>query len=87
LLPATYASIEGFLYFQEWGILKKYSTSVGKSLQESIKELPINIADQSDKNCFAKQSITLNLVTSAMLTDNKNWHLILEDKNNYHWVV
>jgi hypothetical protein len=87
LLPATYAAFEGVIYFQEWAILKKYSLSAKQSLHESINELPVNIADTNDSICFDKQSVTLNLVSSIMLTDNRNWHLILEDKNNYHWVI
>ena len=87
LLPATYAAFEGVIYFQEWAILKKYSLSAKQSLHESINELPLKIAETNDNICFDKQSVTLNLVSSIMLTDNRNWHLILEDKNNYHWVI
>ena len=84
LLPATYAAV---IYFQEWTILKKYSLSVEQSLNESINELPLNIADTNEIICLDKQLVTLNLVSSIMLTDNRNWHLILEDKNNYQWVI
>jgi hypothetical protein len=87
ILPATYAAFEGVIYFQEWAILKKYSESAEQSLRESISELPLDFTSINDNACINKQSVTLNLVSSIMLTDNKNWHLILEDKNNYHWVV
>ncbi len=51
---------------------KKYSLSVEQRLHESIKELPLNIADTKDNICQDKQSVTLNLVSNIMLTDNRN---------------
>ncbi len=87
ILPATYAAFEGVVYFQEWAVLKKYSQSAKQSLHQSINELPLNLANMNDNICSDKQSVALNLVSSIMLTDNRNWHLILENKNNYHWVI
>lgn len=87
LLPATYAAIEGIIYFQEWKLLKKYSSSAKQSLHESLNELPAMLKNVIPANCFDKQCTTLHLVSSIMLTDNRNWHLILENKDNYHLVV
>lgn len=87
LLPASYATIEGILYFQDWGLLKKYSKSVEESLRDCLEELPDDLENRNDVTCSEKQVLTLHLVSSTMLTDNKSWEWILEDKHNYHLVV
>jgi hypothetical protein len=87
LLPASYAAIEGILYFQEWAVLKKYSISATESLKDILKVLPKDIEKTDDTTYFNQQAIALNLTSSIMLTDNRNWNLIFEDKNNYHWVI
>lgn len=87
LLPASYAAIEGVLYFQEWAVLKKYSVSATESFKDILEVLPKEIEQLDDKTCFSRQAIALNLASSIMLTDNKNWNLIFENKNNYHMVI
>jgi hypothetical protein len=84
LLPASYAAIEGVLFFQDWDLIKKYSESAITSLSECIDSLPIEI-DAAD--CRDKQSESINLISSIMLTDNKNWTAVFEDKSVYHWVL
>ena len=84
LLPASYAAIEGILFFQDWDVLKKYSESSQKSLSECIHSLPVEI---EDPDCCNRQSEAMNLISSIMLTDNKNWTAVFEDKSNYQWVL
>lgn len=86
-LPPTYAAIEGWLYFQEWKNLRKNSTLAINSLEDSLKELPVNLEKKNEQSCFEKQIVTVNLVSRIMLSDNTSWNQILEDKNNYHWIV
>ncbi len=87
LLPATYAAVEGFIHFNEWTTLKKYSVSASQSLGESKELLPQNLEEHSFNECHKKQSEVLNLVSGIMLSDNKNWSLLLENKHNYHLIV
>ena len=87
LLPATYAAFEGFVYFNEWTHLKKYSASAFQSLTESEDLLPKNLEQLSFNECHKKQSEVLNLISSIMLSDNKNWNLLLENKHNYNLIV
>lgn len=87
LLPATYAAIEGIMYFQEWELLKKYSAAAEDKLKEKLEELPDLKKDSDDDSCFKRQAITLNSISNILLTDNRDWHLILENKHNYHWVL
>ena len=86
-LPPTYAAIEGWLYFQEWKNLRKHSTLARASLENSLNELPENLEMEKEQACFEKQSVAINLVSRIMTSDTTNWNLILEDKNNYHWIV
>jgi hypothetical protein len=87
LLPATYAALEGFVHFNEWTLLKKYSVSASQSLTESKDLLPQNLEQHSFEECHKKQSEVLNLVSGIMLSDNKSWSLLLENKHNYHLIV
>jgi len=88
-LPASYAAIEGILYFEEWELLKKYSDATYSGLEKNMAELPIMIepGDKDDNNYYKKQCSALNTISNTMLTDNKNWKLILEDKNKYQFVI
>ena len=87
LLPATYAAVEGVLYFQEWALLKKYSTSVSANLKRILEVMP-NLHEEADNEILiSKLSQAVNATGGIMLSDNNIWHLILEDKAYYHWVV
>lgn len=87
LLPATYAAVEGFVHFNEWTTLKKYSVSALQSLTESKELLAENLEQHSFIEGHKKQSEVLNLISGIMLSDNKNWSLLLENKHNYHLIV
>lgn len=87
ILPATYVSLEGFSYFNEWALIKNYSVSAKQSLTESMSLLPKDLEACDIDECHKKQTEVLNLVSSIMLTDNRNWNLILENKKNYHLIV
>ena len=87
VLPATYAALEGFIHFNEWTLLKKYSEFAKNGLTESKGLLPIDIGKYGFEDCHKKQSEVLNLVSGIMLTDNRNWSLLLENKGNYNMIV
>ncbi|HMH23973.1 MAG TPA: hypothetical protein VK563_19445, partial [Puia sp.] len=87
LLPASYAALEGVIYFNEWALLKKHSEVAGKRLGEAEHLLPENLSLHSDEDCHKKQARVLHIVSETMLTDNRNWNLLLENKNNYHLIV
>lgn len=87
LLPATYAALEGFIYFNEWAVLKKYSTSADSSLQEAGALLPADLDRVGAKESYKVQSQVLHLVSGVMLTDNRNWNLLLENKDTYRMIV
>ena len=87
VLPATYAALEGFIHFNEWTLLKKYSEFAKNGLTESKGLLPIDIGKHGFEECHKKQSEVLNLVSGIMLTDNRNWSLLLENKGNYNMIV
>jgi hypothetical protein len=87
LLPATYAALEGFIYFSEWVTLKKHSASAVDSLREAEGLLPRDIEHSGFEECHKKQAEVLHLISSIMLTDNRNWSLLLENKDNYHLIV
>jgi hypothetical protein len=80
-LPATYAGIEGFLYFKEWENFKKQSISMIKFLNEEKEQL-----HKSELN-NEKMLSTLNSVSSAMLADNRNWNSILSKKVAPHPIL
>jgi len=86
-LPACYAALEAVIYFNEWALLKKYSISAKSSLEETAQLLPDNLLQYSNEDCFKKQAQVLHLISSIMLTDNRNWNLLLENKDNYHLIV
>lgn len=87
LLPATYAVIESILYFQDWPKILKHSIATSNNLNKALKLLPENIDQKNDFDCFSQQTMVLNMVSSIMLSDNRSWHFIFEDKDNYHWVI
>ena len=82
-------NIKQILFFEEWELLKKYSEATHNSLKKNMTELPIVITpcEEDEIGCFEKQSGALNTIGNTMLTDNKNWKLILEDKNKYQFVI
>jgi hypothetical protein len=87
LCPAVYAALEGIIYFSEWDTLKKHSASAIDSLKEAETLLPRDIEHCSFEECHKKQAEVLHLISSIMLTDNRNWNLLLENKDNYHLIV
>jgi hypothetical protein len=87
MLPATYAAIEGILFYNEWATLKGYSESAMVSLTECLEQLPEDMHDVDDKECQDIQYRVLNLTASVMLTDNKNWNMIFEDKEEYRHLI
>ena len=87
VLPATYAALEGFIHFNEWTLLKKYSEFAKNGLTESKGLLPVEIGQHGFEDCHKKQSEVLNSVSAIMLTDNRNWSLLLENKGNYNMIV
>jgi ribosomal protein S20 len=87
LCPAFYAGLEGIIYFSEWDTLRKHSASAIESLKEAEMLLPRDIEHCSFEECHKKQAEVLHLISSIMLTDNRNWNLLLENKDNYHLIV
>ncbi len=87
VLPATYATLEGFIHFNEWTLLKKYSEFARHSLKECKERLPINLEQHTFEECHKKQSEVLNLVSGIMLSDNRSWSLLLENKDTYTMIV
>lgn len=86
-LPANYAAIEGLLYYSEWASLKKYSQAAKSRFEEVELLMPEDLDNLDARHCHAKHSDALRSVSGIMLTDNKNWNLLLENKNNYHLIV
>lgn len=80
-LPATYAGIEGFLYFKEWGNFKKQSISMIQFFQDEKEQLQKSGLENE------KMLAVLNSVSSAMLADNKNWNSILSKKIAPHPIL
>lgn len=87
VLPATYAALEGFIHFNDWSILKKYSEFAKSGLKECGELLQINLERHSPEECHKKQSEVLNRVSGIMLSDNRNWSLLLENKDSYTMIV
>jgi len=87
LLPGSYAALEGVIYFSEWASLKKYSDAARLSLKEAEDLLPEHLEQTAYEACHKGQVKALHLISSTMLTDNRNWNLLLEYKNNYHLIV
>lgn len=87
ILPASYAAIEALLYSNEWAALKKNSKNVNQHLKKSLAQLPSDIDQLSDKECYDKQVAVLNKISIIMLADNRDWHLIMEDKENYSLII
>jgi len=87
LLPASYAALEGIIYFNEWSVLKKYSTSADYSLKEADGLLPTTLDRSSAEENYKIQAQVLHLVSGIMLTDNRNWNLLLENKDTYRMIV
>jgi hypothetical protein len=87
LLPASYAALEGVIYFNEWMLIKKYCGAAGISLKEAEKLLPADLEKLTFEECHTKQAQVLHLISGVMLLDNRNWNLLLEDKDNYHLIV
>lgn len=87
LLPASYAAIEGFIYFNAWALLKKHSESAKQGLTEVEGMLPADLEKCDFENCHDRQAKVLHHVSRIMLTDNQSWNLLLENKDNYHMIV
>lgn len=87
ILPASYAALEGVIYFNEWALLRMYSDSAMNSFKEAEQLLPENLEQWTYEECYKKQAQVLHLIASIMLTDNRNWNLLLENKDNYHLIV
>lgn len=80
-LPATYASIEGFLFFKEWEDFKKQSSIMMKLLIQKKKQLN---ECQLNNHDFLQ---ILDSVCIAMLADNQNWYLLLSRKETPHPIL
>lgn len=87
VLPAIYVALEGFIHFNEWTLLKKYSEFAKNGLAECKELLPVDIGQHGFEDCHKKQSDVLNSISAIMLTDNRNWSLLLENKGNYNMIV
>jgi hypothetical protein len=87
LLPSTYAALEGIMYFNEWAVLKKYSTSADSSLREASGLLPAELDRVGAQESYKIQAQVLHLVSGVMLTDNRNWNLLLENKETYRMII
>ena len=87
LFPASYAALEGVIYFNEWMLIKKYCGAAGISLKEAENQLPFDLEKLTFEESHAKQAQVLHLISNVMLMDNRNWNLLLEDKDNYHLIV
>jgi hypothetical protein len=87
LLPASYAAIEGMIYFNEWALLKKYCVTARNSLKEAEHLMPDKLEQLSAADSHKKQTQVLHLISSIMLTDNRNWNLLLENKDKYQLIV
>ena len=87
VLTATYAALEGFIHFNEWTLLKKYAEFAQNGLTASKDLLPAALALQGFEDFHKQQSEVLNSVSAIMLTDNRNWSLLLENKGNYNMIV
>ena len=87
LLPAAYAALEGFMYFNEWSVLKKYSTSTSESLLRVLSYLPKDLDHKTAEDCHSGQAAVLNVISGIMLTDNKNWKTLLQNKDNYNMII
>jgi hypothetical protein len=80
-LPATYAGLEGFLYFKEWENFKKQSISMIKFLNNEKEQL--QKAELKNETMLT----VLNSMSSAMLADNRNWNSILSKKVAPHPIL
>lgn len=80
-LPATYAGIEGYLYFKEWEDFKKQSYDMLKLLRQERNEL-----EKCKPNDVDILRI-LNRVCFSMLDDNKNWISIISKKETPHPIL
>ncbi|MDB5284248.1 MAG: hypothetical protein JWO06_3323 [Bacteroidota bacterium] len=80
-LPATYAGIEGFLFFKEWENFKTQSDTMSNFLSQ--KQIQLDESELSNDGFLQ----ILNSVSIAMLADNKNWHLILSKKETPHPIL
>ncbi|HUB61117.1 MAG TPA: hypothetical protein VL978_10465 [Puia sp.] len=87
VLPASYAALEGFIYFNEWAVLKNYSTSAESSLREAGDMLPAEPGRIGTQEGYKAQAQVLHLISGVMLTDNRNWNLLLENKETYRMII
>jgi hypothetical protein len=84
VFPASYAAIEGVLYFNEWHRIKEHSTDAIKELKKIMEEMPALATMENDlKVALLHQSVALYKTAGIMLYENKSWHLVLQDKYNY----
>lgn len=86
-LPATYVAIEGFIYFNEWAVLKKYSISSQQALSNAWTYLLQDIDNKTFETCHKSHATVLNFLSEIMITDNKNWKALLQSKDNYTMVI
>ncbi len=80
LFPALFASVEGVIYFNEWAVMTGHLKLTQQNLIEAKAQLLIGLDEISDDGAKDRLANTLNLTTSIMLNDNKNWMLIFESK-------
>jgi len=86
LLPALYAAIEGFSYFQEWGQLKKISYIACDYFKRLLTMWNKSTGD-TEEEVRDKQVQILNSMANFMITERKDWNLLFEGKSNYHQIV
>jgi hypothetical protein len=87
VLPAAYAALEGFIYFNEWSILKKSSISTSENLSYVQSRLPKDLDHKTTEDCHSGQAAVLNFISNIMLADNKNWKALLQTKDNYNMII
>jgi len=86
-LPASYASLEGMMYFRGWEQTKKHSAQVLQRIESCAKTMPNDFSEENAQQVKEQQARCLNAMASVMLSDNQSWRNILEDKASYHWIV
>lgn len=86
-LPAIYVAVEGFIYFNEWAMLKEHSRSCHRGHTKARSYLPRHIENKTNDECHDSHAMVLNFISDIMLTDNRNWKALLQSKDNYTRII
>ncbi|GLB49452.1 hypothetical protein [Neptunitalea lumnitzerae] len=74
LLPASYAAVEGWMHYSEWERLKKNAEASSIQLRKIEDDLVHRNAHNHINN--------LNGVVDILISDNKSWSIVLENKGS-----